>query len=150
MDRLPFQLTNAQKKVFNEILNDMEKPHPMNRLIQGDVGCGKTIIALMAMITAKECGYQSALMAPTEILAEQHYLNICRLVDRLGIKVCLLTSGVKDKPLDIIANGEADIIVGTHALIQEEIKFKKLGLAVIDEQHRFGVMQRALLRKKSI
>ncbi len=147
--KLPFKLTKAQERVFNEILIDMKKPHPMNRLIQGDVGCGKTIIALMAMLTATECGYQSALMAPTEILAEQHYLNICRLVDGLGIRVCLLTSGVKDKPLDMISNGQANIVVGTHALIQEGIKFKKLGLAVIDEQHRFGVMQRALLRKKA-
>jgi len=149
LSRLPFQLTDAQNRVFNEILTDMKKPQPMNRLIQGDVGCGKTIIALMAMITATECGYQSALMAPTEILAEQHYLNIYRLVDELGIKVCLLTSGVKDKPFDIIANGEVNIVIGTHALIQEGIKFKKLGLVVIDEQHRFGVMQRALLRKKA-
>jgi ATP-dependent DNA helicase RecG len=147
---LPFRLTRAQEKIFNDILSDMRKPHPMNRLIQGDVGCGKTIVALMAMLVSAECGYQSALMAPTEILAEQHYLNIYRLIEDLGLTICLLTGSKKERPLNKISTGEIDIVVGTHALIQEEVTFSNLGLAVIDEQHRFGVIQRALLRKKGI
>lgn len=148
LNRLDFNLTSAQKRVFQEILEDMKKPYPMNRLIQGDVGCGKTIVALMAMLTAIESGYQTAIMAPTEILAEQHYINIHRLVEDLGLRICLLCSSQKEKPLEEIAKGEIDIIVGTHALIQEKIRFKRLGLVVIDEQHRFGVMQRSALRKK--
>lgn len=147
---LPFKLTAAQERVFNEILRDMKMPKPMNRLLQGDVGCGKTIVALMAMTVAAECGFQSALMAPTEILAEQHYINIHRMVEDLGLKICILTGSKKDRPLSKIASGEIDIVVGTHALIQEGVSFKKLGLVVIDEQHRFGVMQRAMLRKKAI
>lgn len=147
---LPFELTNAQKRAVEDIIRDMRSPHPMNRLIQGDVGCGKTIVALLAMLNAVECGYQAALMAPTEILAEQHYLNIYKLIKHLGLKSKLLTSSTKDKKHEDIASGEMHIIVGTHALIQEGVKFKKLGLAVIDEQHKFGVMQRALLRKKGM
>ncbi len=147
---LPFHLTGAQEKVFNEILNDMKSESPMNRLIQGDVGCGKTIVALMAMAVASENGYQSALMAPTEILAEQHYLNIYRQMQNLGLKTCLLTGSSTEKPLEQIASGEIDIVVGTHALIQEGVSFRNLGLAIIDEQHRFGVMQRALLKKKAL
>lgn len=147
---LPFKLTGAQERVSGDILRDMESPHPMNRLIQGDVGCGKTIIALMAMTAAAECGYQSALMAPTELLAEQHYITIYKRVQDLGLKICLLTGSNKERPLDEIASGDIDMVVGTHALIQEGVQFKKLGLAVIDEQHRFGVMQRALLRKKGL
>ena len=147
---LPFRLTEAQKRVFDEIYSDMKKPSPMNRLIQGDVGCGKTVVALMAMMVAVECGYQSAIMAPTEILAGQHYLNIHTLVEALGLKACLLTGSSKDRPLDMIASGGIDIVVGTHALIQEGVIFKNLGLAVVDEQHRFGVMQRALLKKKAV
>jgi ATP-dependent DNA helicase RecG len=149
MEVLPFRLTRAQENVFNDIIRDMKRPYPMNRLIQGDVGCGKTIVALMAMLTAAECRYQSALMAPTEILAEQHYINIHRMIEDLGLKLCLLTGSNKDRPLNKIASGEIDMVVGTHALIQEGVVFKKLGLVVIDEQHRFGVMQRALLRKKA-
>jgi len=148
LGKLDFELTAAQKKVFNEILEDMKRPYPMNRLIQGDVGCGKTIIALMAILTAVESGYQAAMMAPTEILAEQHYINIHRLIEDLGLRICLLSSSLKDKPLQEIAGGEIDIIVGTHAIIQDNIRFKRLGLVVIDEQHRFGVMQRSALRKK--
>ncbi len=148
LSNLDFELTDAQKRVFREILEDMKKPIPMNRLIQGDVGCGKTLVALMAMLTAIEAGYQAALMAPTEILAEQHYINIHRLVENLGLKICLLCSSQKERPIQEIANGEIDIVVGTHAIIQEEICFKRLGLVVIDEQHRFGVMQRSALRKK--
>lgn len=147
---LPFKLTAAQERVFDDILADMKKPHPMSRLIQGDVGCGKTIIALMAMTVAAECGYQSALMAPTEILAEQHYVNIRRSAEDLGLRVCLLTGSKKDRPLGDISSGEMDLVIGTHALIQEGVIFHKLGLAVIDEQHRFGVSQRALLREKGL
>lgn len=150
LNELPFKLTGAQERVFSDILGDMKRPYPMNRLIQGDVGCGKTVIALMAMTVAAECGYQSALMAPTEILAEQHYLNIYRTVEALRLKICLLTGSTKDRPLDKVASGEIDMAVGTHALIQEGVIFRNLGLAVIDEQHRFGVMQRALLRKKAV
>ncbi|MEK6673693.1 MAG: ATP-dependent DNA helicase RecG [Nitrospirota bacterium] len=148
-DNLTFMLTPAQERVFKEILDDMRQPYPMNRLIQGDVGCGKTIVALMAMVSAAECGYQSAIMAPTEILAEQHYINIHRLAEDLGLRVFLLTGSMKERPLSEIESGKADIIVGTHALIQEGVTFHNLGLAVIDEQHRFGVLQRALLRKKA-
>jgi ATP-dependent DNA helicase RecG len=147
---LPFRLTPAQERVFNDILGDMKKPYPMNRLVQGDVGCGKTVVALMAMIVAAECGYQSALMAPTEILAEQHYINIYRLAEALGLKICLLTGSQKDRPFERLASGEIDLAVGTHALIQERVAFKNLGLAVIDEQHRFGVMQRARLKNKAL
>lgn len=150
IDILPFRLTGAQEKAFGDILRDMRMPHPMNRLLQGDVGCGKTVIALMAMMIAVESGYQAALMAPTEILAEQHYINIYRIVENLGLKICLLTGSRKNRPLDEIASGEVDMVVGTHALIQEGVRFRKLGLAVIDEQHRFGVMQRALLKKKAV
>jgi len=149
LKRLKFKLTAAQERVFSEILHDMKQPYPMNRLLQGDVGCGKTVIALMAMLTAVECGYQAAMMAPTEILAEQHYINIHRLVEDLGLCICLLTGSGKERPLGDIASGSINIIVGTHALIQEGVRFRKLGLVVIDEQHRFGVMQRALLRKKA-
>lgn len=149
LKRLTFKLTAAQERVFNEILYDMRQPYPMNRLLQGDVGCGKTIIALMAMLTAVECGYQAVMMAPTEILAEQHYINIHRLVEDLGLGICLLTGSRKERPLGDIASGRINIIVGTHALIQEGVRFRRLGLVVIDEQHRFGVMQRALLRKKA-
>jgi ATP-dependent DNA helicase RecG len=150
IDKLPFSLTGAQEKVFSEILEDMKRPYPMNRLIQGDVGCGKTVVALMAIMVAAECGYQSALMVPTEILAEQHFINIYSIAEDLGLKICLLTGSVKDRPLNEIASGDMDIIVGTHALIQEGVVFKNLGLVIVDEQHRFGVMQRALLRKKAL
>jgi ATP-dependent DNA helicase RecG len=122
----------------------------MNRLIQGDVGCGKTIVALLAMLDAVESGYQAALMAPTEILAGQHYINMHGLVQALGLNVELLTAGAKGKNYEGIASGETDLVIGTHALIQEGVKFRKLGLVVIDEQHKFGVMQRALLRKKGM
>lgn len=153
---LKFKLTSAQQRVFDEILHDMRKPHPMNRLLQGDVGCGKTVIAVMAMLTAAECGYQAALMAPTEILAGQHYINIHRMIEDMGLKVCLMTGskstlrGEREALRCDIASGKINIIIGTHALIQEGVKFKNLGLAIIDEQHRFGVMQRQLLRKKAL
>ncbi len=145
---LPFQLTRAQERVYDAICGDMKRACPMNRLIQGDVGCGKTIIAVIAMLTAAESGYQSALMAPTEILAEQHYLTLYPMMERLGLNICLLTGSSRDRPLDHISSGRMDIIVGTHSLIQEGITFGKLGLVIIDEQHRFGVMQRMRLRQK--
>ncbi len=145
---LPFKLTGAQERVLGDIMNDMRSAAPMNRLIQGDVGSGKTIVALLSMLAAVESGYQAALMAPTEILAEQHYLNIHTLVENLGLKIHLLTGSRKNKNIQTISSGDADIVVGTHALIQEGVSFKKLGLIVIDEQHRFGVMQRATLKKK--
>lgn len=150
INKLPFSLTSAQERVFNDILKDMQSPKPMNRLLQGDVGSGKTIVALLSMLSAVECGYQAALMAPTEILAEQHFINIHKLIEDLGLRIHLLTGSMKNKDLDKISSGYSDIIIGTHALIQEGVSFKKLGLIVIDEQHRFGVMQRAILRKKGI
>ncbi len=145
---LPFSLTGAQKRVVDEIIEDMRRPYPMNRLLQGDVGSGKTVVALLAMLQAVESGYQAALMAPTEILAEQHYLNIHPLLKELGLRVALLTGSTRQRPLDEISSGQTNIVVGTHALIQGEVKFKHLGLVVIDEQHRFGVLQRAALRRK--
>jgi len=149
---LPFMLTAAQRRVIAEIKADMESTRPMNRLLQGDVGSGKTAVAVAAMLHAAEAGFQSALMAPTEILAEQHYLNIKRPLGALGIEVVLLTSSLKKKEkeaaLASIAEGRATVAVGTHSLIQEGVAFKKLGLAVIDEQHRFGVMQRAVMKGK--
>lgn len=149
---LPFKPTNAQIRVINEIRADMASHHPMNRLIQGDVGSGKTIVALAAMVIAAENGCQAAMMAPTEILAEQHQINLKKIINPLGIKSCLLINGMgqkeKAKTVKNISDGEASIIFGTHAIIQEQVRFKNLGLAVIDEQHKFGVMQRANLKKK--
>ncbi|WP_129125825.1 ATP-dependent DNA helicase RecG [Geomonas oryzae] len=147
---LPFSLTGAQKRVLSEIKEDMMAPHPMHRLVQGDVGCGKTLVALMAALVSVENEYQVAIMAPTELLAEQHYLNIHRFCEQLGISVALLTASIKGKSdtLDKIASGETRIVVGTHAVIQDKVEFHRLGLGVIDEQHRFGVVQRALLKKK--
>lgn len=145
---LPFTLTGAQERVLEEISRDMISAAPMHRLIQGDVGSGKTIVALLSMLAAVESGYQAALMAPTEILAEQHYLNIHALVESLGLKIHLLTGSRKNKKTEIAALEDSDIVIGTHALIQENVSFKKLGFIIIDEQHRFGVMQRATLRKK--
>jgi ATP-dependent DNA helicase RecG len=147
---LPFVLTGAQENTLCDITSDMRSPWPMHRLLQGDVGAGKTIVALMALLSAVECGYQAVLMAPTEILAEQHYLTVHRLVEDLGLRIALLTGSTKARPLDAIARGEIDIVIGTHALIEERVAFQSLGLVVIDEQHRFGVMQRARLRKKSM
>jgi ATP-dependent DNA helicase RecG len=143
-----FELTGAQKRVLEEVRADMQSSMPMNRLVHGDVGCGKTIVALVSMLTAVDNGYQACLMAPTELLAEQHYINIHRMVDDLGIRAVLLTSSRKDKHVADICGGNAQIIIGTHALIQEHVQFKNLGLAVIDEQHRFGVVQRAAMRSK--
>ena len=149
---LPFELTNAQKRVIVEIERDMARPIAMNRLMQGDVGCGKTIVSLAAMMVAIHNGYQAALMAPTEILAEQHYLVLSRWAEQLGLETALLTGSLTAKQKraarERIASGEAQIVLGTHALIQEGVEFAKLGLVVVDEQHRFGVLQRAALREK--
>ncbi|MBI5047597.1 MAG: ATP-dependent DNA helicase RecG [Deltaproteobacteria bacterium] len=149
---LPFELTTAQERVVSEIKRDMAAPHPMNRLIQGDVGSGKTVVAFIASLIAIENNYQSAIMAPTEILAEQHYLNIHRYADGIGIRIAFLsgslTKSEKTGILDGIKTGRIDLAIGTHALIQEDVEFKKLGLVIVDEQHRFGVMQRAMLKKK--
>jgi ATP-dependent DNA helicase RecG len=149
---LPFSLTAAQKRVLTEIKEDLVSSHPMYRLVQGDVGSGKTIVALMAALLAVENGYQTAIMAPTELLAEQHYLNIHRLCEQLGIAVRLLTARVKGKErsllLDAVASGEVQIVIGTHAVIQEKVSFCRLGLGVIDEQHRFGVLQRRRMKSK--
>ena len=149
---LPFSLTNAQRRVLSEIKEDMISPHPMHRLVQGDVGCGKTLVALLAALICVENDYQVAIMAPTELLAEQHYLNIHGYCERLGITVALLTASIKGKgdTLERIASGETRIVVGTHAVIQEKVEFNRLGLGVIDEQHRFGVVQRALLKRKGV
>jgi len=147
---LPFTLTAAQTRVMDQIRSDMRKPYPMNRLIQGDVGCGKTVVALGAMLDAVESGYQAALMAPTGTLAEQHYLTIRRMTEQLGLSGELRTGGAGGRDDERSGPCMADIIVGTHALIQEKVKFRKLGLVVIDEQHKFGVVQRGLLREKGI
>lgn len=151
-NQLSFRLTHAQEKVLNEIKGDLEKPHPMNRLIQGDVGSGKTIVALLASLFVMENGYQTALMAPTEVLAEQHYLNLHQWLEPLGIKVALLTSNLKgierENLHERIRQGDVQMVIGTHAVIQESVSFNRLGLAIIDEQHKFGVVQRGLLRKK--
>ena len=152
LQMLPFALTGAQRRVLSEIKEDMISPHPMHRLVQGDVGCGKTLVALMAALVAVENDYQVAIMAPTEILAEQHYLNIHRWCEALGLRVVLLTASLKGKAktaaLEEVARGEAQIVIGTHAVIQEKVEFQRLGLGIIDEQHRFGVAQRSLLKKK--
>jgi ATP-dependent DNA helicase RecG len=153
-DILPFNLTTAQKRVIGEIEVDMEKTCSMNRLLQGDVGCGKTVVSMTAMITACENNYQAAIMAPTEILAGQHYDHIKNWADQLGLKVVLLTGSTKDqqrrKVFEKIKKSDVNIIVGTHALIQEDINFGNLGFVVVDEQHRFGVIQRAALRQKGV
>jgi ATP-dependent DNA helicase RecG len=148
--QFPFKLTSAQERVIGEINKDMQKSRPMNRLIQGDVGCGKTIVALAAMLDAVESGYQAVLMAPTEILAEQHYLTIAGMIGQLGLNVLLITGGIRRHAAESADAFSSDIIIGTHALIQEKVAFSKLGLVVIDEQHKFGVVQRALLRKKGM
>src|SRR5690606_24902537 len=147
---LPFQLTGAQKKSFMEILNDLKQPHPMHRLVQGDVGSGKTMVAFLAAVFAADNGLQSAIMVPTEILAEQHYKNAVKLLEPLGLRVALLTGQIKNmerkSALQDIQGGQVDLVIGTHALIQDDVTFSKLGLVIIDEQHRFGVDQRTRLR----
>lgn len=149
---LPYSLTLSQKKVIREILEDMRSFHPMNRLLQGDVGSGKTVVATLVLLAAIANGYQSALMAPTEILAQQHWLNLRQLLSPLNIKIALLVSdlpsGDKREIRTELKEGKIQLVIGTHALIQKEIDFNKLGAVVIDEQHRFGVMQRLSLRSK--
>lgn len=152
-NHLPFELTGAQKRVLKEIRMDMKKPIQMNRLLQGDVGSGKTMVALLTMLIALDNGFQSCLMAPTEILAQQHYNGIKDLLKDTEIKVSLLTGSVKASARKVIhhelENGELSILVGTHAVLEDKVKFKNLGLAIIDEQHRFGVAQRAKLWAKN-
>lgn len=147
---LPFDLTSAQKRVIADIEKDLSAAHPMHRLLQGDVGCGKTIVALIAALNAVEGGCQAAIMAPTEILAEQHYINIHRFTGELELKTELIKGNLKGKEksdvVERIGSGEIDIVIGTHAIIQEGVSFKRLGLGIIDEQHRFGVVQRARLK----
>jgi ATP-dependent DNA helicase RecG len=151
--KLPFDLTEAQKRVIREIRKDMQTGQHMNRLLQGDVGSGKTLVALITMLIAQGNGFQSALLAPTEILSAQHFETIVSFLSDLPIRCALLTGSVKRaqrKPLlEALANGEIDILIGTHALLEDEVIFKNLGLVVIDEQHRFGVAQRAKMRKKN-
>lgn len=150
---LPFELTGAQKRVLKEIRRDLSQPIQMNRLVQGDVGSGKTMVAFMSMLMAKDNGFQSALMAPTAILAEQHYQKISRHAEKLDMKVGLLVGGQKKaertEVLEGLAQGDLDIAIGTHALIEDPVAFERLGLVVVDEQHKFGVNQRARLFQKS-
>jgi ATP-dependent DNA helicase RecG len=150
---LPFHPTTAQKRVLKEIAGDMEKPYPMRRLLQGDVGSGKTIVGFEAAIIAIENGYQVALMAPTEILAQQHYFSARRILENAGYRIVLLTGSLEaDRKREIrrhIAQGNAQLVIGTHALLEEKVEFANPGLVIVDEQHRFGVMQRLKLMKKS-
>ncbi|OHX15922.1 ATP-dependent DNA helicase RecG [Chromobacterium amazonense] len=152
LTQLPFSLTGAQRRVLDEIRADLKQPHPMHRLLQGDVGSGKTIVAALAALAAIEAGYQVALMAPTEILAEQHYLKLSGWLAPLGIQVSWLSGSLRKKAkqlaLDEIASGQSRLAVGTHALFQDDVAFHKLGLAIVDEQHRFGVGQRLALQDK--
>jgi ATP-dependent DNA helicase RecG len=150
---LPYQLTDAQRRVIREIRGDMAQPVPMLRLLQGDVGSGKTLVALAAMLAAVESGAQAALLAPTEILARQHHATLLGQLDSIGVRVAILTGREKGRARDSVlmglADGSVDILVGTHAIFQEKVAYKQLGLAVIDEQHRFGVSQRLLLASKA-
>src|SRR5690606_41081691 len=152
-DHLPFDLTEAQKRVIKEIYADMKSGLQMNRLLQGDVGSGKTIVAFICMLLAIEGGAQAAMMAPTEILAEQHFRGLSAYARRLNLKIALLTGSTKKRERTIIhqmlLSGELNILVGTHALLEDAVQFKNLGLAIVDEQHRFGVAQRAKLWSKS-
>ncbi|MBX3487912.1 ATP-dependent DNA helicase RecG [Parvibaculum sp.] len=152
IDALPFALTNAQTRALEEILSDMKSPHRMLRLLQGDVGSGKTVVALLAMLNAVEAGFQAAMMAPTEILARQHHATLAPLCAAAGVRLELLTGREKGSRraeiLAAVASGEVDILVGTHALFQEEVEFRALAFAVVDEQHRFGVHQRLMLTAK--
>ncbi len=151
-ERLPFALTGAQQRVFEQIRGDLGKPHPMLRLVQGDVGSGKTVVAALAAMSAVEAGKQAALMAPTELLAEQHLNNLRGWLEPLGVRVAWLagkvTGKARAKVLDEVASGEAQVVVGTHALMQEGVAFRDLAIAIVDEQHRFGVHQRLALRDK--
>jgi ATP-dependent DNA helicase RecG len=154
LNALPFSLTGAQQRVLDEIRADLKASFPMQRLLQGDVGSGKTIVAALAAAQAIDCGYQAALMAPTEILAEQHFRKIAAWMEPLGVTVAWLTGSLKKRDKEEararIESGEARLIIGTHALIQQEVEFAKLGLVIVDEQHRFGVAQRLTLRNKGV
>ncbi|NYE63320.1 ATP-dependent DNA helicase RecG [Duganella sp. 1224] len=151
---LPFKLTRAQQKVLNEIRADLRQPFPMQRLLQGDVGSGKTVVSALAAAQAIDSGYQAALMAPTEILAEQHFRKIAAWMEPLGVKVAWLSGSLKKKDkqaaYELIESGEARLVVGTHALLQDVVTFENLGLVIVDEQHRFGVGQRLVLRNKGV
>ena len=151
---LPFKLTNGQRQALKEIVEDLQRPQPMNRLLQGDVGAGKTIVALLAALVEMENGLQVAFMAPTEILAEQHFMNIARLLEPSRFRVALLTGSIgaaaRREQLAEVESGAIHLVVGTHALVQGDVRFRQLGLVVIDEQHRFGVLQRATLREKGL
>ena len=153
-DNLPFPLTNAQKRVMKEIRKDLGSGKQMNRLLQGDVGSGKTLVALMSMLIAIDNGYQACIMAPTEILANQHYNTIKEMLDGLGIKIDLLTGSsgkaARKQIAESLLDGSLNILIGTHALLEENVQFKNLGLVIIDEQHRFGVAQRARLWQKNL
>jgi ATP-dependent DNA helicase RecG len=151
---LPFRLTGAQQRAWQEIASDLDQPHPMQRLLQGDVGSGKTVVAALAMLHAVEAGYQAALMAPTEILAEQHYRKLAAWLAPLGLEVAWLTGSLKKRGKEAvlagIASGNTPIVIGTHALIEDKVEFARLGLAIVDEQHRFGVRQRLALKEKGL
>ena len=153
-EKLPFPLTGAQKRVIREIRRDTVTGFQMNRLLQGDVGSGKTLVALMSMLLAVDNGFQACMMAPTEILARQHYATVCKMLDGMDVKVAVLTGASKARErrasLEGIASGEVDILIGTHALIEDRVQFSNLGFVVIDEQHRFGVEQRARLWTKNL
>ena len=150
---LPFELTNAQNKAINEILTDLQSKEPMQRLLQGDVGSGKTVVAMVLLLASVENGYQSAIMAPTEILARQHFETASKLLLPLGIRITLLlgsmTKKTREKAYQDILNGQTDIIIGTHAILQDKLEYSNLGAIVIDEQHRFGVNQRTALKRKA-
>jgi ATP-dependent DNA helicase RecG len=151
---LPFRLTGAQQRAWQEIASDLDQPHPMQRLLQGDVGSGKTVVAALAMLHAVEAGYQAAMMAPTEILAEQHYRKLAAWLAPLGLEVAWLTGSLKKRGKEAvlagIASGNTPIVIGTHALIEDKVEFARLGLAIVDEQHRFGVRQRLALKEKGL
>ena len=151
---LPFRLTAAQQRAWREIATDLGQPHPMQRLLQGDVGSGKTVVAALAMLHAVEAGHQAALMAPTEILAEQHYRKLAAWLEPLGLEVAWLTGSLKKREKQAaiakVGAGDTPIIVGTHALIEDKVEFARLGLAIVDEQHRFGVRQRLALKEKGL
>lgn len=151
---LPYELTGAQKRVLGEVLEDLKERHPMHRLVQGDVGSGKTVVALLACAAAGFAGYQSTIMVPTEILAEQHYKNAQKILEGTGLRVAILvgsqTAKEKREISERLAAGEVDIVIGTHALIQDTVSFQQLGLVVVDEQHRFGVEQRQQLKQKGV
>ncbi|MDX1689523.1 MAG: ATP-dependent DNA helicase RecG [Acidimicrobiia bacterium] len=151
VDGLDFEPTGAQRRAIEDVRSDMARPHPMHRLLQGDVGSGKTVVAMAALLVAVQGGFQGAVMAPTEVLAEQHFLNLEPLAATHGVRMALLTGSSADREAALagVAEGTVDVVVGTHALIQEGVRFHRLGVAVVDEQHRFGVHQRVRLREKA-